>query len=528
MSYLKKLYSSLDKLSKYDIIYYAIFTLIVIGGISTVFSYSIGHNYYDGFDYLEDIYWAKATLLSGKLVNPDYQYVYIVPFGPNLLMAPFVMMFGISLLSNQLGMLVYFLLYLLTAYYFVSSFLDKTKEKLLLLAVMSFFIFTLVGDSLLHHILAYGIALLAFLGQLGAIFNILKNNNKIHYILLGIYSFFSAMNGLATMVMSSVVVILALIAYIYLNKQEFNKQYRNIFVLTILVSVVGYAIYSVVNQGRSIDAFTFCSSDEMVYKITNGFWSDLLKIFYFNPVGDAFFSVRGIFAFLKLFVLFGTVGLPIWFVKNKKYENNKETIIIISCLFIIAICVAQYIFGAWASERTLYNGLICCFILSGLALIKLITNYNKPVLLFVVLSLVSIFCLKQATNYRNYGNSIINQRNTVIEKLKENNLTFGYSTTFDYARQLTVLSNEEVETNYALYESKKGLFIIDNNHTFPYEREKPKGISKTYVIVPSNFEIYDDRYDYLISLSKKTLELDNCNIYVYDINDFDKVFDFDD
>lgn len=524
MAYLKKINSLLNK---YNFIPYIILVLIIISGISTVFSYSVGHNFYDGFDYLEDIYWAKATLLSGKLVNPDYNYVYIVPFGPNLLMAPFVSLFGISLISNQLGMLVYFLLYLLTAYYFVSSFLTKTNEKLIQLSIMSFFIFTLVGDSLLHHILAYGIALLSFLGQLGAIFNIFKNNNKIHYILLGIYTFFSAMNGLATMVMSSVVVLLALYIYAYTNKEEINNQYKTIFGLVLLVSVVGYAIYSVVNQGRSIDAFTFCSSSEMISKIFNNFWNELLKIFYFNPVGDAFFSARGIFAFAKLFVLISVISLSVWFIKNKKYESREETIIVISCVFIIAICIAQYIFGTWASERTLYNGLICCFILSGLSLVKFTKYNNSPILLLMIMCLVLMFSLKQVTSYRNYGNNIINQRNSVIEKLKENDLTFGYSVSFDYARQLSVLSNEEVETDYALYDSKKGLFMIEINHTFPYEREKPKGISKTYVIVPSNLEVYDDRYDYLISLSKDIIEMDNCYIYVYDMNDFNKVFDFD-
>ena len=195
---------------------------VFFSGIITVFTYSIGLNYYDGFDYLEDVYWAKATLESNSLVNPDYNYVYLVPFGANLIMAPFVAVFGVSLLSNQLGMIVYFALYLSSLYYFASSIFDSNKERLYCISIVSLFIYTLVGDGLLHHILAYGIGFVCLLCELGSMICIYKNRGKlaVHYAVLIVFSLWASLNGLSVIGLANLVVLISSVVFAYIKKLD--------------------------------------------------------------------------------------------------------------------------------------------------------------------------------------------------------------------------------------------------------------------------------------------------------------------
>ncbi|WP_462367459.1 hypothetical protein [Ruminococcus callidus] len=58
-------------------------------------------------DCTDTLYWAKATYDSGKLINPDFSYACLLPFGGSLLMLLFLPLFGFSMTTNMMGMLVF-------------------------------------------------------------------------------------------------------------------------------------------------------------------------------------------------------------------------------------------------------------------------------------------------------------------------------------------------------------------------------------------------------------------------------------
>ena len=253
--------------------------MVILSGIVTIFTYSIGLNYYDGFDYLEDVYWAKATLESKSLVNPEYNYVYLLSFGANLIMAPFVAIFGISLLSNQLGIIVFFVLYLCILYYFVSSIFDEYKERLYSISIVSLFIYTLVGDSLLHHILAYGIGLICLLGELGSLINIYRNkgNLNIHYFVLVAFSLWAALNGLSVVGLANLIVFVSLIVFVYIkniNIRQLDKRLKKAFLYIFIATAVGLIIFNIINDGRYNGAFVFCSRDTIIQKLFYDVYND--------------------------------------------------------------------------------------------------------------------------------------------------------------------------------------------------------------------------------------------------------------
>ena len=55
-------------------------------------------------DVAESVIWAQAAVESGKLVNPDFYYTHLLPFGGQIIFIPIVRHFGVTLYALRLGM----------------------------------------------------------------------------------------------------------------------------------------------------------------------------------------------------------------------------------------------------------------------------------------------------------------------------------------------------------------------------------------------------------------------------------------
>lgn len=64
-------------------------------------------------DCTDTIMWADASIQSGEVYNPDFQYACFLPFGTNLLMKPLIRWMGLSMEAHVYGMLGFFILFTL-------------------------------------------------------------------------------------------------------------------------------------------------------------------------------------------------------------------------------------------------------------------------------------------------------------------------------------------------------------------------------------------------------------------------------
>lgn len=62
-------------------------------------------------DCTDTILWAQASYDAGALFNPDFEYACLLPFGGQLLMLPFIGLFGVSTTTHAIGMLLFLLLF---------------------------------------------------------------------------------------------------------------------------------------------------------------------------------------------------------------------------------------------------------------------------------------------------------------------------------------------------------------------------------------------------------------------------------
>lgn len=178
--------------------------ILFVCSLRIIFSYSEGINRFDCHDFLEGIRWAQGTITEGGFpLSNKIAYYYTVPFGSNYLIAPFLLLNINLLLSNQLGMLVWFLLYLYSLFCLASSLFDDKTKRLQFCSISLLWIFTYVGDNMLHHLLVYGISLVCFNYLFAIGINAEgREYTKIEIISLFLISIYSAMNGFACFVLS--------------------------------------------------------------------------------------------------------------------------------------------------------------------------------------------------------------------------------------------------------------------------------------------------------------------------------------
>ena len=89
-------------------------------GIVLYYIIFISKGFYHG-DCSDTIMWAEAMVEGNTLMNPDFRYAALLPFGGNLIMAPFVAIFGYGMKAQIIGMVIFALLFTFTVTFFCKS-----------------------------------------------------------------------------------------------------------------------------------------------------------------------------------------------------------------------------------------------------------------------------------------------------------------------------------------------------------------------------------------------------------------------
>ena len=81
--------------------------------LGVVFFYIIvvSRGYYH-MDCTDTILWAQAMLDGKTIINPEFNYAGVIPFGGQLIMLPFVAIFGYGMKAQIMGMVLFALLFI--------------------------------------------------------------------------------------------------------------------------------------------------------------------------------------------------------------------------------------------------------------------------------------------------------------------------------------------------------------------------------------------------------------------------------
>lgn len=467
----------------------------------------------DTSDYVEGVIWADETLHSGRLLSTEFVYGYAMPFGSNIIMLPFVALFGTSQLANSCGMVVIYIVLILTCILFTTALTTDKIEALFGAALMTLAFRSYIGQDQLHHILHYLLGHISLAGTWAMVIRVIKNKGcvlKWVWITMAFYVIWSGSNGWITLFFSVIPVVGALGVACFLTKDHKRKLQCIVFLL--VMSVIGLLLYRIcmhgVNESTYIEdsgSFVFKSISEWMDNLRK-LPEDLLYIFVNdNPAGKKITEPEGIEVAARVAWTFlvGLIPIP-YIIKVRKRELSDISLyIFLSNTIVWIICLCQYIFFRGAEKRMLYNAVMSTFMIA--AVLYLQSDYRNGCTgkkwKYVELAAAIVLVL--------FAASFVLSANwdpdkSLTDELESKGLHYGLST-FWHANYNTVQSSGRVKIRSCLIDTVKGTVqphLLQSN--VGWYNQNQLNDSEWFILLESG------EYDSLKEGSNNAYLFDNC------------------
>lgn len=520
------------------------FSLVIIAFITVIY-YMIGPS--EGYihsDCVDTLTWANATVESGQLFSSTFCYPYLLPFGSTFLMYPFVAIFGFTMFAYRLAMLVFMIVFAL-AIYFCARGLGWSRNTGLIAVSVEFIIVSSSGklrELFWEHIIHYSLgAFLAFV-LMAFMFYFINNYKKNKYsfknskktvvfgVLVALWAFFSAFDGLTTLTLSTLPVLGAILLSIVFDTKnniisKANKDMIVSFVIILVATILGCGVLALITKdidagyGNAYSNIVECGewSNNALRFLEQ--WTTLLGADY--EAGSAITSFKNILAAIKMagsLVLFFTPVYAIFI--YKRVVRSERTFIIFHWLM-SGFILYGYVFGSLSSVNWRLSPIICSAIIVNIIVWKYLwstVNLKRNaviVSLLVVLSGVVTFGQIWAMP-ADYGRD--NDQHQVVKYLEENGLNYGYATYWN-ANILTLISSSKVKVRDINLDNDQPVKGWLNTDKAWYDAQPNQD---KYFVLLTNSE-YDDKVSKnhsILDNTSETLRYGNWVILVKDNNIF--------
>lgn len=500
-------------------------------GIVLYYIFCISRGYYHA-DCTDTITWAEATLDSGSLMNQEFYYACLLPFGGQLLMVPFVAIFGFGMKAQLLGMALFAVLFALALVYLCRAM--NFSYKWCSVAVSILFIILSASDKLREifwcHIIYYSLGLLFLMVGLALVINILKNETakKRHYILFFIWTVLCSMNGVQALTIYCLPVLAAVVAESFFDLKtpllHKNNLKKYIIVFSMLVAIVMGIIFAQYVNGDIIAGY------EMGYsgfsdksRWMDNFLSILPQLFTLFGVTTTtetlIYSPDGIIALLKIICVFVLLIVPvIMMFMYRKFEELSYRLMILVHAFLSTLLMTAWIFGTlntacWRLSPMLATATILCvmfvrWLYKNKQLARLMAIIIVPVSIVMIIISLEIYTKDIE------GQTEENRRlESLCEFLEENELEYGYATFWD-ANSITLLSDSKVKVRCIRIDAG---IISPRLYQTNINWYKDNSYDSYFLLLtPQEYLQYISSNDY--ERPKKLLEYEKSYILVYDYN----------
>ena len=142
--------------------------LFMLAALAVVIYFIIGPmEGYIHSDFTDTIYWANASLESGKVFDPEFRYAGLLPFSANLWFIPLIARFGVSMTAQVVGMVIFALVFAASLYFMCRS-LEWSRSRSALTVGITALILSLsekLREIMWGHVIYYSLILvLLFVG----------------------------------------------------------------------------------------------------------------------------------------------------------------------------------------------------------------------------------------------------------------------------------------------------------------------------------------------------------------------------
>lgn len=516
----------------YEIIkFVTLFSGVVIFGVLIWYIILISKGYYHS-DCTDTIFWAEAMLDGKTIMNPDFGYACLLPFGGNLIMAPFVAIFGVGMKAQIIGMVIFALLFTLSIVYMCRTM--ELNYKWTSLCVASILLVLMASSKLREifweHIIYYSLGVMFLMLGIGFVFAILKQE-KIsirHIVLLGIWTTLCSTNGTQALATYCLPVIGAIVLERFLDSSiplfSSNNKKEGIIIAIMCISVLlGLVIAKIVNNDIVAGYQTAYSGFDPISQWADNFMSifpEAFRLFGITAGEHELYSIDGIFILLKivfvLMILLVPVGMLIMY---RKFESKAYRIMILAHTILSLIILVCWIFGmlnsaCWRLSPIFVTGTILCIMLiKHLHEKKTFTRFVTVMGAFTAL-ILCVISFDVFSLYEDNQSESNRQLQAIGEFLESKDLEYGYAT-FWNAGAITLLTDSEVKVRNISQTTMGDLSprIYQSNYNWYRDNSYDK-----YFIILDNAEyepyIYSEKYVEPI----EAYYVENRHILVYDYN----------
>ena len=529
-----------DNIQKYlKKILLAATALFMVGSLATVIYYIIypSAEYFHA-DCTDTILWAQASFDGKALFNPDFGYAAMLPFGGTMLMIPLIGIFGVTMTTHHIGMVLFTLLFFASAW-----FLCRSLKFSLPLSFSAVGILALVLSSsaklreiFYEHVIYYSIAaaiifvLLSLLIRFAEYTNENASSGKLIAVVFStvIISALSALDGMQVVATAVLPVLVAAALEIFLEKDRklLDKENRISIYFCIIcgaATVVGNGILKLVSNGITAGyagAFSqYANMNEWLGNLGNfpEHWFSLFGVDVYYGMG--IFSAESIVNMVRMATAAVVAIVPvIALIFYNKFDRSSK-MLILAHYGVSAVIMFGYIFGIlsaanWRLSPMICTGLMVCFAAFKAAK-PYVTAKRFSALMMCVLILMSAISVR--TIVKMDKNGIENNEKYQLSKvLEENGLEYGFAT-FWNSQAITVLSDSKVMVaNTDINENGIAPCYYQTNRSWFEEQE---GIDR-YFVLASDYEIsvleQTADWEMFNALTRDVIEIAGYKIFIFD------------
>ena len=495
-------------------------------------------------DFTDTIYWANASIESGKVFDPEFRYAALLPFSANLWFMPLIAIFGVSMTAQVIGMTVFAILFALSLWFMCRSFkwsvyaTSATVAAVMLLLSLS----EKLREIMWGHVIYYSLILtLVFVG-LGLAARLLraKPEKSPKYIALcvaaALWFILSATNGVQIVAMVVLPVAGAVLAEIFFDGRKKLSDKSNVYPLCvsagiILAGAVGLLLLTAIKG----DIKAGYADAHMGLSLVKYWMSNLLALpeAWFGLLGfDEIKEELGMLPAL-LTVAVGVVlaVMPITLLFNyKKIDSYETRLLLWAHLALSAVTVVGWVCGNLSGADWRITSMLGMSVVTTAAAVRFfVTSKEKSEKTAVLrrVSAIAAACLAVGAVLgafvmlrmpADYGRDNLDHR--LAEKLQDEGLEYGYAT-FWRSQSITLISDSKVRVREILADEFDGVYT-DYYQSSRAWYEDQEGIDRYFVLL-SNYEAGDAWRNpawsaYMDENCIKIIKLDDYVIYVFDEN----------
>ncbi len=480
-------------------------------------------------DYTDTILWANASVTSGHFYDPDYWYAYFLPFSGIPLMIPIVSAFGLTYFSHQLGMTVFAFIFAAALLVFMRTCKCTWGESLALSGLTMILMSSSQITRMIFygHIIHYSLAIVFMCVAYALYF-------KDRLIPLAIWCMLCCTNGMATFILFFVPFAGSLILERYFDKTPISPDGDRPLIRKLAIifagGLAGFVIKSVFFGSREYE-------DSITALLPSGGWVwrqspfllEWIKVLT-DPSGSDVLMMT--FEGIRILVLYGlaivVLVIPVFAaISYKKITNRPLRLFILFYHLMFFMTLLTYSVSYASVSNWRLAGLVCAAVMLSmlytLHMLKEKLFVRWVILLVPVFAIASFIAMLSVKNLPSALNA--NENDQLIQIYKENGLTRGYSSFWNTANAVNVLSDNTIQVSPILF-WPDGRYGVRHYQSDPSGYVDVPGVDRYFVTVDGTEMDYVK--DTLVPNATETLKFDdNLYILVFDRNifsDFEPVF----